>query len=87
MTKEEDVDRHERNRAKHEYEIQRGSSHLAPMIYAATTERSAIASALTYFEAHSDEDHVRLYHTYPSPGPQRRYVGVIKPDGVLYRAG
>lgn len=81
-------DYHKRNPAKHEYEVQRGSSQVATMTFVGNTEKTAIARAAEALQhgLYADEDHVRLYHTHPSPGPVRRYVGVIKRDGVLYRA-
>jgi hypothetical protein len=77
----------EPNPAKHEYEVQRGSSHVSPMIFVGARESIAVRKAAELLAKDwPGEDHVRLYHSYPSPGPLRRYVGVIK-DGVLHRAG
>jgi hypothetical protein len=77
--------RHTRNITKHEYEIQRGSSHLGAHIFVGNVEKTAVAAATALLQTNPDQDHFRLYHTYPSPGPLRRYVGVIKADG-LHRA-
>ena len=77
---------HRRNPAKHEYEVQGGSSHLGPFAFVGNRENTAVKTAIEWMtEAWPDEDHVRLYHTHPSPGPVRRYVGVVKADG-LHRA-
>ena len=80
-------DYHRRNPAKHEYEIEPGSSRTAPMVFVGNTEKTAIRRATESLTEGllEGEEHVRLYHSHPSPGPMRRYVGIIKPDGVLYR--
>lgn len=79
--------RHVRNTEKHEYEIQRGSSHSGGMVFVGNTESTAIHNAVEALGEHLDEDCFRLYHTYPSPGPVRRYVGIVKRDGKLRRMG
>jgi hypothetical protein len=73
------------------YELQ-GGSYASPHIHVGATERSACDKArelLTGDEIPlwSGLELVRLYHTHPSPGPVRRYVGTIGRDGVLHRAG
>jgi hypothetical protein len=85
---------HERNPAKHEFEVQSGSSHASAMLFVGNREGTAVRKAAELLADREQADqyglagetHVRLYHTYPSPGPVRRYVGVIKRDGVLRRA-
>lgn len=77
---------HERNPAKHEYEIERGSTHTGGMVFVGNTEKTAVHRANEVLAEHLEESCVRLYHTYPSPGPMRRYVGIVKRDGVLHRA-
>jgi hypothetical protein len=72
---------HERNDTKHEYEIDSGG----PMIYAGMTERMAIHKAIERARLMCVEQ-VRIYHTYPSPGPVRRYVGWVGPDGIMHRS-
>jgi hypothetical protein len=76
---------HERNKDKHEYEIQRGSSQTGGMVFAGNREDTAVRLAVEALDV-NQENHFRLYHTYPSPGPVRRYVGTITRDGVLHRA-
>ena len=78
----------ERNPYKHEYEVQRGSTHLAAHVFVGNLERSAVGNAMHMMsegQPFDGESHVRLYHTYPSPGPVRRYVGRITADGKLHR--
>lgn len=77
---------HVRNSSKHEYEIQRGSSQTGGMVFVGNREVTAVHRANEVLAEHLEEDCVRLYHNYPSPGPMRRYVGIIKRDGVLHRA-
>jgi hypothetical protein len=55
------------------------------MVFAGNREENAIKLAVEALKVNG-EKHFRLYHTHPSPGPVRRYVGVITPDGVLHRA-
>jgi hypothetical protein len=77
---------HTRNPARHEYEIERGSVTGNAMVFAGNREENAIKLAVEALRVNG-EKHFRLYHTHPSPGPVRRYVGMITPDGVLHRAG
>lgn len=73
---------HKRNTTKHEFEIEvenRG------MIFAGNRESTAINNAQEALAEHLEIDCVRMYHTYPSPGPVRRYVGIVKRDGRLHR--
>jgi hypothetical protein len=80
---------HTRNPEKHEFEVQRGSSQETPMMFVGNVESTAVKKAAAMLAKGGEfagEKHVRLYHTYPSPGPQRRYVGIIRPDGMLRRA-
>jgi hypothetical protein len=79
------MDKHrKRNPDKHEYEVQAGSSHTSVMVFVGNTEKTAIKRGSDLAAEHGEEQ-VRLYHTHPSPGPVRRYVGVIR-GGVLHRA-
>jgi hypothetical protein len=74
---------------KHEYEVQRGSTHLANHIFVGNLERAAVKTAaflLSAGQPFENETHVRLYHTHPSPGPVRRLVGKVTSDGVLHLA-
>lgn len=73
---------HERNPLKHEYEIQMDGG---PIVFAGNREDTAVHKANEALADHLEADYVRLYHTYPSPGPMRRYVGIIKRDGKLHR--
>lgn len=73
----------ERNPAKHEYEVELGSG--SWMIYTGTIEKTAIEQARQILREYPDERYVKVYHSYPSPGPQRRYVGTVARDGVLRR--
>jgi hypothetical protein len=41
-------------------------------------ERSAIYDAQTFLAEHPEVTSVGVYHTYPSPGPVRRFVREIK---------
>jgi hypothetical protein len=75
---------HERNTKRHEYEVQMGTG---PMVFVGHRETAAIHYAIEALGCHLEQSHVRLYHTYPSPGPVRRYVGIVKRDGELKRAG
>jgi hypothetical protein len=74
---------HERNTEKHEYEVQLPSG---VMVFAGNVEKTAIAKAVETLSKKLEANGLRLYHTYPSPGPVRRYVGVVKRDGILHRA-
>jgi hypothetical protein len=80
---------HERNPAKHEYEVQKGSDDAGRygMVFAGNREATAVRRAVEILGKFAAEDHLKLYHTYPSPGPQRRYVGRVTRDGKLHRAG
>ena len=85
------VREHIRNTTRDEYEAQAGSSHELMMIFVGNTERAAVRRAahlLTNDESWvgRGETHCRLYHTHPSPGPVRRYVGTVTPQGELHRA-
>lgn len=81
---------HTRNPAKHEYELQRvQQDELADahgMMFVGNREATAIARAVAIL-AKYDEEYLKLYHSYPSPGPARRYVGRITRDGKLHRVG
>jgi hypothetical protein len=74
---------HRRNTQKHEYEIQ--ASQTGGMVFVGNRESTAVHQANEVLAEHLEFDSVRLYHTYPSPGPVRRYVGIIKRDGKLHR--
>ena len=80
---------HVRNTAKHEYEVQRGSDDACRygLVFAGNREETALKRAVEIMGRYITEDHLKLYHTYPSPGPVRRYVGRITRDGTLHRAG
>ena len=73
---------HNRNSAKHEYEIQQPNLR---MVFVGNVEKTAIANAVEYLAERPGANPIRLYHSYPSPGPLRRYVGVIDHDGTLHR--
>jgi len=77
---------HMRNPGKHEYEVVRpqGIAH----VFVGNREETAISQAVELMkEGHwAGEEYLRLYHTYPSPGPMRRFVGRVFPDGKLYRS-
>jgi hypothetical protein len=77
---------HRRNPVKHEYEVARptGVAH----IFVGNRERTAIINAVNLLtdSGWAGERYLRLYHTYPSPGPMRRYVGRITADGTLHRS-
>ena len=75
---------HDRNSAKHEYEVERGTMGTV-MVFVGNREQTAIAGAVAILSGHPDEKSVRLYHSYPSPGPLRRYVGTVDRDGNLRR--
>lgn len=76
----------EHNPGKHEYEAQPGSSHTVRMVFLGNSEKTALKRAVELLGLRESEDHLRLYHTYPSPGPTRRYCGIVRRDGVLLRA-
>jgi hypothetical protein len=76
------TDYHQRNPAKHEYEIEHAGAH----IFVGNRERTAVRKGAELLSGRRGDDHVRLYHTYPSPGPVRRYVGLVTADGTLVRA-
>lgn len=77
------------NTTRHEYEVQRGSDDACRfgMVFAGNAEATALRRAKEILDEFTDEDHLKLYHSYPSPGPQRRYVGRVDRDGILHRAG
>ena len=74
---------------RHEWEalVGDGANFFVVSRKAATTNRvpkEVLASA--HEVARDHEETVRLYHTYPSPGPTRRYVGKVTPEGVFHDA-
>jgi len=73
---------HDRNPDKHEYEIERGSSSGGHMVFAGNQQETAVHMAQEALAANLTEDCFRVYHTYPSPGPMRLYIGIIKRDGL-----
>lgn len=84
------MERRKRNPKRHEYEVQAGSSQGGAMVFAGYIESTAVRTASELLRvgtwAERGEEYVRLYHTYPSPGPVRRFVGWIHSDGTLRRA-
>lgn len=79
--------RHKRNAAKHEYEIEMAvGERCGGMVFAGNRESTAVQRANEVLAEHLEATCVRLYHSYPSPGPMRRYVGIVKRDGLLHRS-
>jgi|HubBroStandDraft_3_1064219.scaffolds.fasta_scaffold387755_2 hypothetical protein len=77
----------DRNPQKHEYEVQRGSTHLASLVFVGNLERTAVRTAahmLRVGQPFEGETHVRLYHTHQPTGSVRRYVGKVTADGNLH---
>jgi hypothetical protein len=72
---------------KHLYELlveQDGQERYPFIIDAETRTESglsrSVGSATKLLAEHPEFDRVKVYHTYPSPGPQRRYAGVVTRD-------
>ena len=75
---------HGRNCAAHEFEADFEEAG-GPMIFVGNRESAAVGRTAELL-VERGEDQSRLYHTYPSPGPVRRYVGTVSVDGTLRRA-
>lgn len=43
-------------------------------------ERESVKAALVLMEDNASVQRVSVYHSHPSPGPSRRYVGVVQRD-------
>jgi hypothetical protein len=54
---------------------------------AEVAERAAVDDAVQMMDNDVSINRVKLYHSHPSPGPQRRYVGVVTRDWRLHRVG
>lgn len=51
-------------------------------------EAHALGAAIALMGERPDVDQVRIYHTHPSPGPVRRYLGAVnRSDMELRYAG
>src|SRR5262249_40672398 len=73
------IEEKKRNPARHEY-----AAMLNEGEYYFVGERLTTA-LVNAAEVASDFDReVRLYHTFPSPGPVRRFVGKVMPDGTFH---
>ena len=72
---------HPRNLAKYEYEAmpREGDFWLV-----GNTEKTALKKAAEVADNFGTRG--RLYVTHPSPGPTRRYMGQVDPDGTFYDA-
>jgi hypothetical protein len=84
----------ERVATLHEYNIvpMVGATHEYPYRYVGQWKREstglarAVGAAIRLMGERPDVDQVRIYHSYPSPGPVRRYVGAVnRHDMALVR--
>jgi hypothetical protein len=74
------------DKTEHRYEVEarHEDGRASLMIEAATgkragaLERSALGYAATLLAEHPEVTSVGIYHTYPSPGPVRRFVTEVK---------
>ena len=69
-----------RNTRRHEYEALVGETGWFFVGYGIP---GALAEAAKVAHDHGIES-VRLYHTYPSPGPTMRYMGTVTAEGVFH---
>lgn len=72
-----------RDTARHEYEVE--FVYPGPMYFVGYAEKTALRKAAELIRGRGARK-ARLYHTYPSPGPVRRYVGTVTETGQLQRA-
>ena len=75
---------HGRNCAAHGFEADFEEAG-GPMIFVGNRESAAVGRTAELLMEYGT-DQARLYHTYPSPGPVRRYVGTVGVAGTLRRA-
>lgn len=73
-----------RNCAKHEFEADFDETG-GPLFFVGNRETTAVGKVAELLVEYG-KDRARLYHTYPSPGPVRRYVGTVDANGALRRA-
>ena len=74
---------HGRNCAAHEFEADFEEAG-GPLLFVGNRESAAVGRTAELLVEYG-KSQARLYHTYPSPGPTRRYVGTVGADGALRR--
>ena len=72
---------HGRNCAAHEFEADFEEAG-GPLLFVGNRESAAVGRTAELLVEYG-KSQARLYHTYPSPGPTRRYVGTVGADGAL----
>lgn len=72
-----------RNPSKHEYEALVGEG--AFFFFVGHREATAVTNAAEVARDNGAE-RVRLYHSHPSPGPMRRFMGTVTADGTFHDA-
>ena len=75
-------DFHTPNSERHEYEVEFANQ--GRMYFVGNLEKTAVAKAVDLMNRNG-YTLANLYHSYPSPGPSRRYVGRIDLTGKVHR--
>ena len=84
----------ERDWTKHRYELCPiiegqflGHQIVGDYVHEATGENKSVQAAIKMMDGNEDIVRVHVYHSYPSPGPMRRFVGRInRGDTLIIRA-